>query len=108
MTHVKTGIKPDTLATLRTARLQIGTLFPDSVIKCAEEDIAHYESEGQSTLSRSKGPYHLYEHSDRKSDERPDKPAWRSIGSKGQTRKGKIFTLFILTSQGPAVSFITL
>ena len=35
LTHVKAGIKPDTLAALRTAPLQLATLFPDSVLKLA-------------------------------------------------------------------------
>ena len=89
LTHVKTGIKPDTLPTLRTAPLQAGTLFPDSVLKCAEDDIADYESKGQSTSLRSKGRYHPYERCDRKSDKRSYKPAWKSIGNKGQNRKSK-------------------
>ena len=39
LTHVKTGIKPDTLVALRTASPQLATLFSDSVIKRAEDDI---------------------------------------------------------------------
>ena len=46
--HLKTGIKPNTLAALRTAPLRIATLFPDSVIKQAQEDIANYEYKGHS------------------------------------------------------------
>ena len=37
LSHLKTGIKPDTLTALRSAPLHISTLFPDSVIKRAEE-----------------------------------------------------------------------
>ena len=65
LTHVKTGIKPDTLAALRTAPLQVGTLFPDSILKNTEDDIAHFESKGQSTSSHSKGQYHSYERFDK-------------------------------------------
>ena len=43
LSHLKTGIKSDMLAALRTAPLQMATLFPDSVINWAEEDIANYE-----------------------------------------------------------------
>ena len=32
LSHVKSGIKPDTLAALRTAPLQLATLFPDDVL----------------------------------------------------------------------------
>ena len=39
LSHLKNGIKSDTLAALRAAPLQIGTLFPDGVIKRAQEEI---------------------------------------------------------------------
>ena len=90
LTHVKSGIEPDTVAALRTAPLHIPTLFPDSVIKRAEEEISHYESRGHSSGSRSKARFHPYERPDKKSDRRQDKkgdkPAWKSIG-KGRYRK---------------------
>ena len=89
LTHMKTCDKPDTLAALRTAPLQAGTLFPDTRLKRAEDDIAHYESKGQSTSSCSKGRYHPYERYDKKSDKRSDKPAWKSISNRGQNRKGE-------------------
>ena len=44
LTHVKTGIKLDTLSALRTAPLQLTTLFPDNILKLAEDDIANYEN----------------------------------------------------------------
>ena len=40
LNHLKSGIKPDTVAALRTAPMHISTLFPDSIIKKAEEEIA--------------------------------------------------------------------
>ena len=40
LSHLKLGIKPDTLATLRTAPLQMATLFPAETLKQAEQDIA--------------------------------------------------------------------
>ena len=85
LTHVKSGIKPDTVAALRTVPLHIPTLFPDD-----EEEISHYESKGYSGSSRSKAHFHPYERSDRRSDKRldkkGDKPAWKNIG-KGRYRK---------------------
>ena len=88
LTHVKSGIKPDTVAALRTAPLHIPTLFPDTVIKRAEEEISHYETKGHS--SRGKARFHPYDRSDRRSDKYPDKkgdkPAWKNIG-KGRYRK---------------------
>ena len=90
LTHVKSGIKPDTVAALRTAPLIISTLFPDSVIKRAEEEISHYESRGQASGSRAKARFYPYERPDKKSDRRQDKkgdkPAWKNIG-KGRYRK---------------------
>ena len=58
--HLKTGIKPNTLAALIAAPLQMATLFPDNILKQAKEDIAIFESKGQ-THSSEKGRYHPYE-----------------------------------------------
>ena len=44
LNHVKAGVKQDTITALRTAPLHIPTLFTDSVIKRAEEEIAHFEA----------------------------------------------------------------
>ena len=92
LSHLRTGIKPDTLNALRTGPLYISTLFPDSVIRKAEEDIAHFESKGHSSSARSKGRYHPYEWPDKRSDSRSEakseRPAWKNIGRK-QFKKGK-------------------
>ena len=81
LSHLRTGIKQDTLTALRTAPLHLSTLFPDATIKRAEEDIAQFESKGQSTSGHGKGRYHPYERPEKKSgnrDSRPDKPAWKT------------------------------
>ena len=44
--HIKQGIKPDTLNQLRTPPLFSCGLFPDAVIRTAEQDIAHFETTG--------------------------------------------------------------
>ena len=67
LSHLRTGIKPDTLTALRSAPLHISTLFPDSVIKRAEEDIAQLESKGHAGGSHNKGRYHPYERQDKRS-----------------------------------------
>ena len=41
LSHLKSGMKLDTLASMRTAPLQMATLFPDDVLKQAEQDIAN-------------------------------------------------------------------
>ena len=77
LSHLRTGIKPDTLTALRSAPLHISTLFPDSVIKRAEEDIAQLESKGHAGGSHNKGRYHPCERQDKRSvnrDSRPEKP----------------------------------
>ena len=56
LSYLKAGIKPDTLAALRTAPLNFNTLFPDSVIKQAEKDIANYDK-GHSGSMCKKGWY---------------------------------------------------
>ena len=88
LNHLKTAIKPDTLAALRTSPLQISTMFTDSVIKRAEEEIAYYENKGSASSSCGKARYHSYEHTDKRLDKRSDsrlyKPAWKNIGGKGQ------------------------
>ena len=91
LSHLRTGIKPDTLTALRSAPLHISTLFPDSVIKRAEEDIAQLESKGHAGAAQSKGRYHPYERLDKRSvnrDSRSEKPAWKTIGKK-QFRSGR-------------------
>ena len=60
LSHLKLGIKPDTLVALRTGPLHIPTLFPDSALKQAEQDIANFESKGQ-VQSGKKGRFHPYE-----------------------------------------------
>ena len=93
LSHVKNGIKHDTLAALRTGPLQFSTIFPDSVIKKAEEEIAYYDSKGQSAnIPKGKGRYHPYERVDRKSEGRQeakvDRQAWKNIG-KRQNKRGR-------------------
>ena len=43
LAHMKAGIKPDTLAALRQAPMESATLFPDNILKKAEEDISKFE-----------------------------------------------------------------
>ena len=54
LTHVKSGIKPDTIAALRTAPLHIPTLFPDAVIKRAEEEITNLRPKVTQTVPAAK------------------------------------------------------
>ena len=85
LSYLKAGVKADTLNALRSAPLELDTLFPDSVIKQAEEDIANFEiALGRSTK------YHPYERQDRKSEsKKQDRPAWKNVSSYGHHRRGK-------------------
>ena len=90
LSHLKAGIKPDTLASLRTAPLQMATLFPDEALKQAEQDIANFETKNQPPSSSKKGCFHPYERSDKRSDNRKqDGPAWKNLGYHGQSKRGK-------------------
>ena len=94
LSHIKNGIKSDTLAALRSAPLQLGTLFPDAIIKRAEEEISHYDSKNQSSTAYAKGKnrFHPYERADKKfegrSDSKQERPAWKNIGRR-QFRRGR-------------------
>ena len=92
LSHIKTGIKQDTLAALRQAPIHLATLFPDQILNKAEEDIAQFENKGHSTHSSSsqkKGRFHPYDRSDKSRDTKSGKPTWKTIGSYCQKRKGK-------------------
>ena len=67
LSHLKAGIKPNTLADLRTATLNISTLFPEDALKQAEQDIANFESKGQIQTGK-KGRFHPYDRPDKRSD----------------------------------------
>ena len=50
LAHLRSGMKPDTLAAIRTVPLHMAILFP----KRAEEDIAQYENKRYSGSSSHK------------------------------------------------------
>ena len=88
LAYLKAGIKADTLAALRTAPLHISTLFPDTVLKQAAEDISNADK-GRSGSIYKKNRYHPYERQDNKSDNRrKDRPAWKNI-SRGHNKRNK-------------------
>ena len=89
LSYLKAGVKADTLNALRAAPLELDTLFPDSVIKQAEEDIANFDRNRSGSVYK-KGRYHPYERQDRKSDpKKQDRPAWKNVSSHSQYRRGK-------------------
>ena len=90
LSHLKAGIKPDTLASLRTAPLQMSTLFPDETLKQAEQDVANFETKSQPPSGTKKGRFHPYDRTDKRSDNRKqDRPAWKNLGYHGQSKRGR-------------------
>ena len=86
--YLKAGVKADTLNALRTAPLQLETLFPNTVIKCAEEEISSFDK-GRSASIYKKRRYHPYEREDTRPDNRrQERPAWKNL-SRGHHKKGK-------------------
>ena len=59
LAYLKAGVKADTLHALRTAPLQLDTLFPDSVVKRAEEDITVFDKGRSSSVYKGRR-YHPY------------------------------------------------
>ena len=89
---VKAGIKQDTLASLRQAPMQLDTLFPDFVLKKAEEDISKFEDRGRSHTSssgRKDSRFHPYKRPEKPHQEnKQTRPAWKNIG-RLQKKKAK-------------------
>ena len=92
LAHVKAGIKQDTLASLRQAPMQLDTLFPDLVLKKAEEDISKFEDRGRSHTSssgRKDSRFHPYKRPEKPQQEhKQTRPAWKNIG-RLQKKKAK-------------------
>ena len=87
LSYLKAGIKADTLNALRTSPLHLETLFPDSLIKRAEEDISEHDKGRSSSVYKDRR-YHPYDRPESKSDKNQDRPAWKNL-SRTQRRKNK-------------------
>ena len=74
LAYLKAGVKADTLIALRTAPLHMDTLFPNSTIKWAEEDITSLDK-GRSGSSYKGRRYHPYECQEPKSEKQQDRLA---------------------------------
>ena len=85
LAYLKASVKADTLNALQTALLHLDTLFPDSVVNRAEEDITSFDK-GRSTSVYKGRRYHPYERQDSRSDKQQDRPAWKNL-SRTQRRK---------------------
>ena len=103
--QLKQGVKPDTFSSLRNCPLNGYALFPDAVIRKAEDEIAQYESAKRTSQP---GPGHGGFATGHKKDQaryqpystgwkgqdasKPsgnsgkDMPAWKSFGGRGRPR----------------------
>ena len=89
LSYLKAGVKADTLNALRTAPLHQDTLFPDSIVKRAEEDIASFNKGRSSSVYKGRR-YHPYERQGQASDKKQDRPAWKNLSCSQRRRsKGK-------------------
>ena len=99
--HVKNGIKPDTYNQLRNAPLFGHGLFPDAVIRTAEQDIASHHSSGsvprpgpgaaQQTGWRSSHRYRPYDNRDSRNTGTgdQDRQAWRQFSRNRGRGRGR-------------------
>ena len=107
LSHLKNGVKPDTFAALRTGPLHIATLFTETVVKKAEEEIALYDSKSHptATTSHTRQRFHPYERPDKKQESRSegkqDRPAWKNINRRPFKRgRGKASNFSSRPSRG--------
>ena len=67
------GVKPDTLTALRTAPVHLNSLFPDSLLVKAEDEISRSEERRSSgSVHRKPRRFHPYVSSNGRSTQQPD------------------------------------
>ena len=91
---VKTGIKQDTIMSLRSAPLHMSALFPDHIISKAEEEIRHFEDKRTPGPSRKVPHYHPYAQNGKlrtqDTEQKSALPAWKQIRRRGhRSNRGK-------------------
>ena len=100
--HLKAGVKPDTFSALRNCPLQTKALFPDDIIRRAEDEIAAFESHkrtnqpgpgrggfaGTQKKQHRYQPYSTWKQEDSGNSGAPGKemPAWKAFGNRGRAR----------------------
>ena len=89
---IRGGVKPDTLTALRTAPVHIHSLFPDSLLVKAEDEISRSEERRSSgSVHRKPGRFQPYVSSNDRSTQQPDRkpttPAWKQLETGKLDRK---------------------
>ena len=86
---IKTGIKQDTLMSLRTAPLHMSALFLDHIISKVEEEICHHKH--TPSPSKKAPRYHPYSQASKPqqqdTEQKSAPPAWKQIRRRGQGAK---------------------
>ena len=101
LAYLKAGVKADTLNALHTAPLHLDTLFSDSVVNRAEEDITSFDK-GRSTSVYKGRRYHPYERQDSRSDKQQDRPAWKNLSRTQRRKNNKGKQQYSASGQGSA------
>ena len=88
------GVKPDTLTALRTAPVHLNSMFPDSLLVKAEDEISSSEERRSSGSSNRKpGHFHPYVSSNGRSTQQLDRKlttlAWKQIRHRQVVQKGR-------------------
>ena len=88
------GVKPDALTALRTAPVHLHSLFPDSLLVKAEDEISRSEERYSSgSVHRKPRRFHPYVSSNDRSTQQPDRkstaPAWKQIRDWQVVQKGR-------------------
>ena len=91
---VRSGIKQDTLMSLRSAPLHMSAIFLDHIIAKAEEEIQHFEDKNTTGSSRKAPRYHPYAQNTKpyhqQSEQMSTLPAWKQLQCRGhRSNRGK-------------------
>ena len=90
---IRGGVKPDTLTALHTSPVHLLSLFPDSLLVKAEDEISRSEERRSAgNTQRKPGRFHPYVPSSGRSSHQPDRkpttPAWKQIRDRQTGQKG--------------------
>ena len=90
---IRGGVKPDTLTALCTSPVHLLSLFPDSLLVKAEDEISRSEERrSMGNTQRKPGRFHPYVPSSTKPSHQPDRkpttPAWKQIRDRQTGQKG--------------------
>ena len=91
---IRGGVKRGTLTALCVSPVHLHSLFPDSLLIKADDEISHSEERHSSgSVHRKPGRFHPYVSSNDRSTQQPDRkstaPAWKQIRDRQVVQKGR-------------------